>query len=177
MTVLITLTTAGLDAGPFDLYSNIDGYFATFETGVSKSALLAGYTSTLVPDFTTIVRVKSTGVCTNYIDITIGGITTTTSTTSEPVVYQFPMTRFPVNTQLEACADIATGEPLVFISTRYATSSYLSPGMTVYEDEALTIPITWTEPKYYGYFKNPGTVLAWAYIDGNGVVLTSGYCQ
>lgn len=176
MTVLITLTTAGLDAGPFDLYSNIDGYFATFETGVSRSALLAGYTSTLVPDFTTIVRVRSTGVCTNYIDVPILGITTTTSTT-EGGVYQFPMTRFPVNTQLEACADIATGEPLVFISTRYATSSYLSPGMTVYEDEALTIPISWTEPKYYGYFKNPGTVLAWAYIDGNGVVLSSGYCQ
>jgi len=177
MTVLITLTTAGLDAGPFDLYSNVDGYSVPFETGVSKSALLAGYTSTIVPDSTTTVRVRSTGVCTNYIDIPIGGITTTTSTTVAPGVYQFPMTRFPVNTQLEACADIATGEPLVFISTRYATSSYLSPGMTVYEDEALTIPITWPEPKYYGYFKNPGTVLAWAYIDANGVVLTSGYCQ
>ena len=87
MTVLITLTTAGLDAGPFDLYSNVDGYSVPFETGVSKLALLAGYTSTLVTDNTITVRVRSTGVCTNYIDIPIGGITTTTTTTTEaPIV-------------------------------------------------------------------------------------------
>jgi uncharacterized protein (TIGR02145 family) len=84
MTVLITLTTAGLDAGPFDLYSNVDGYSVPFETGVSKLALLAGYTSTLVTDNTITVRVRSTGVCTNYIDIPIGGITTTTTSTSNP---------------------------------------------------------------------------------------------
>lgn len=82
MTVLITLTTAGLDVGPFDLYSNIDGYVTAFETGVSKSALEAGYTSTLVPDFTATVRVKSTGACVNYIDILVTGITTTTSSTT-----------------------------------------------------------------------------------------------
>jgi uncharacterized protein (TIGR02145 family) len=82
MTVLITLTTAGIDAGPFDLYSNVDGYTTAFETGVSKSALVAGYTSNLVPNSTITVRVRSTGVCTNFIDIPIGGITTTTSSTS-----------------------------------------------------------------------------------------------
>lgn len=71
MIVLITLTTAGADVGPFDLFSNTDGYSVAFETGVSRSALLAGYTSSLVPNGTTIVRVQSVGVCTNYIDITI----------------------------------------------------------------------------------------------------------
>jgi hypothetical protein len=82
MTVLITLTTAGTDSGPFDLYSNIDGYTTAFETGVSKTALVSGYTSNLVPNSTITVRVKSTGVCTNFIDIPIGGITTTTSSSS-----------------------------------------------------------------------------------------------
>jgi hypothetical protein len=82
MTVLITLTIAGSDSGPFDLYSNLDGYTSAFESGVSKSALLAGYSSALVPDFTTTVRVKSNGVCVNYIDIVIG--TTTTTTTVVP---------------------------------------------------------------------------------------------
>jgi len=82
MTVLITLTTAGLDAGPFNLYSNINGYTVAFATNVTKSALLAGYTSVLVPDSTTIVRVKSTGACTNYIDISITGITTTTTSST-----------------------------------------------------------------------------------------------
>lgn len=91
MTVLITLTAAGLDAGPFNLFSNIDGYSIAFATNVSKSALLAGYTSVVVPDFTTTVRVRSTGVCTNFIDIPITGITTTTttsSTTAVPVGYK-----------------------------------------------------------------------------------------
>jgi hypothetical protein len=81
MTVLITLTTAGTDSGPFDLYSNLDGYTSAFESGVSKSALLAGYASALVPDYTTIVRVKSNGTCINYVDIVLENTTTTTTTT------------------------------------------------------------------------------------------------
>ena len=71
MTVLITLTTAGADSGPFDLYTELDGYTTPFETGVTKSSLLAGYTSTLVPDYATIIRVTSTGDCINYIDILV----------------------------------------------------------------------------------------------------------
>ena len=84
MTVLITLTTAGADSGPFDLYSNLDGYTSAFETGVSKAALLAGYSSALVPDYTTVIRVLSTGDCTNYIDIVLFS-PTTTSTSTLPV--------------------------------------------------------------------------------------------
>jgi len=82
MTVLITLTTAGTDTGPFNLYSDTDGYVSAFETGVSKAALVAGYSSSLVPNGTTIIRVKSTGVCTNYIDIPLSTTTTSTSSTT-----------------------------------------------------------------------------------------------
>lgn len=82
MTVLITLTIAGADSGPFDLYSDLDGYVSAFETGVSKAALLAGYTSNLVPDGTTMIRVKSNGVCTNYIDLSLTTTTTTTSSST-----------------------------------------------------------------------------------------------
>lgn len=82
MTVLITLTTAGSSTGPFSLYSNANSYSTPFETGVAKSSLLAGYTSTLVPNGTTIVRVMSTGTCTNYTDIPVVPCTTTTTTTS-----------------------------------------------------------------------------------------------
>jgi len=80
MTVLITLTTAGTDSGPFDLYSNLDGYTSAFESGVSKASLLAGYASALVPDYTTVIRVLSTGNSKNYIDIIVGDSTTTTTT-------------------------------------------------------------------------------------------------
>jgi hypothetical protein len=82
MTVLITLTVAGSDSGPFNLYSNLDGYTSAFETGVPKASLLAGYASALVPDFTTIIRIQSVGNCTNYIDIPLYTTTTTSSSTS-----------------------------------------------------------------------------------------------
>ena len=72
MIALITLVIPpGGDAGPFNLYSNTDGYTTPFATNISAAALTAGYTSTVVPNGTTIIRVVSTGVCTNYIDITI----------------------------------------------------------------------------------------------------------
>lgn len=71
-TVLITLTTTGADTGPFDLYSNTDGFVVPFETGVSKLDLEAGYTSVLVPDSASIVRIQSSNVlCDNFIDLNI----------------------------------------------------------------------------------------------------------
>jgi hypothetical protein len=82
MTVLITLAVAGTDSGPFDLYSNLDGYISAFESGVARIDLIAGYSSFLVPDYTTTVRVKSNGrLCTNYVDIDVALLTTTTTTT------------------------------------------------------------------------------------------------
>lgn len=84
-TVTLTLLAAGTDTGPFNLYSNVDGYVSAFETGVSKASLLGGYTTYSVPDGTSIIRVCSTGVCTNCVDFVIGSSTTTTSTsTSSP---------------------------------------------------------------------------------------------
>jgi len=82
MTVLITLTTAGTDSGPFNLYSNLDGFISVFESGVAKIDLEAGYPSSLVPDYTTTIRVMSTSsFCLNYVDIPVE-TTTTTSTSS-----------------------------------------------------------------------------------------------
>jgi len=85
MTVLITLTTAGPDSGPFDLYGNTDGFYTPFETGVDKTDLIAGYPSALVPDYTDTIRIISTGaLCTNYIDVSVATYfppTTTTTTT------------------------------------------------------------------------------------------------
>jgi hypothetical protein len=82
MTVLITLTIAGSDTGPFDLYSDVDGFVVPFENNVPKASLVSGYTSSLVPNGTIVIRVKSDSVCTNYIDLIVGGTTTTTTSTS-----------------------------------------------------------------------------------------------
>jgi hypothetical protein len=80
----ITLTTAGTDTGPFNLYSNADGYISAFEVNVSKADLEAGYFSILIPEGTTSVRIMSMSkACRNYIDV-VGTVppTTTTSTTT-----------------------------------------------------------------------------------------------
>lgn len=85
MIVKITLTTVGLDqCATFDLYSNTDGFTTPFETGVAKTSLFAGYTSMVVPDGTTTIRIKAhnCALCPNYIDLLIITTTTTTSTTS-----------------------------------------------------------------------------------------------
>jgi hypothetical protein len=71
MEISLTLTTAGIDTGPFDLYSDVDGYTTLFESGVSRADLIAGYITSSVPGGTTIVRVQSNSLCTNFIDITL----------------------------------------------------------------------------------------------------------
>jgi len=82
MTALITLTVAGTDSGPFNLYSDLDGYISAFETAVDKGDLLAGYLSVLVPDGTNTVRVMSVGLyCNTYVDIVLEALTTTSTTT------------------------------------------------------------------------------------------------
>lgn len=90
MTILITLTLAGTDTGPFDIYSNTNGFATPAITGVSRAALVSGYTATL-PDGTTEVLVKSIGLCKRdlYLDVSGAPIpisTTTTSTTQAPII-------------------------------------------------------------------------------------------
>jgi hypothetical protein len=81
MTVLITLTLAGTSVGPFDIYSDVDGFTTPTVTGVSRADLIAGYYAT-VPDGTTQVLVQSTGTCTTQLYLTVSGNTTTTTTSS-----------------------------------------------------------------------------------------------
>jgi hypothetical protein len=154
MTVLITLTTAGTSTGPFSLYSNVDSYSTPFVTGVSKSSLLAGYTSTVVPNGTTIVRVMSTGTCTNYTDISIVPCTTTTTTstststttttttvpptttTTTTLPYQiYTITSGTYGDSGSACSGVAT-------ITVYALPANNTPivGMIFYDSPSLTTP-------------------------------------
>ncbi len=116
MTVLITLTTAGTDTGPFNLYSNVDGYVSAFETGVSKAALVAGYSSALVPNGTTTIRIKSTGTCVNYIDVAVVTTTTTTSSTTS------------TTSSTSTTTSTTTSEPAteLFVYTKYINAA--SPG-------------------------------------------------
>jgi uncharacterized delta-60 repeat protein len=66
MNIYILLTTPLTDAGPFNLYSDVDGFVSPFGFNISKATLLGGYFA-VVPDGTTIVRIVSVGeLCTNY---------------------------------------------------------------------------------------------------------------
>lgn len=65
---VITLTSAGLDNNTFSLYSDVDSYTTPFETGISKANMLAGYNTTLIPDGTTIIRIKKEG-CPLFLDL------------------------------------------------------------------------------------------------------------
>ena len=67
----ITLTTAGAETGPFNLFSDVDSYTNPFESNISKNDLIAGYTTYSIPDAANYVRVKSSNsLCTNYVDLT-----------------------------------------------------------------------------------------------------------
>lgn len=82
MTVLITLTTIGIDCSTFDIYSNVDGFVSAFETDVPKASLSAGFSSANVPNGTSTIRIKTKGLCSNHIDLNLDGSTTTTTTSS-----------------------------------------------------------------------------------------------
>ena len=111
MNVTITLTSAGAGTGPFDLYSDLDGYIVPFETGVPKSSLVAGYTSTIVPDGTQTIRVQSIGICSNYIDINISGLPSPTPTQTPTVTPTITPTETPTNTPTETPTNTPTVTP------------------------------------------------------------------
>jgi len=134
MTVLITLTIAGTNTGPFDLYSDVDGFLVPFENNVPKASLVSGYTSVLVPAGTTVIRVKSDSVCINYIDLIISGTTTTTtSSTSTSSTTTTTTTAAPTCSCFRA--DNVSGEERTILYTTClglpANDVPLSPGVPI----------------------------------------------
>jgi hypothetical protein len=78
--ITITIPPSGI-AGPFDLFSDADGYVSPFETQVPAVDLEAGYVVEL-PVGATIIRVCSVGDCENCIDLPTNCTTTTTTSSS-----------------------------------------------------------------------------------------------
>jgi hypothetical protein len=112
MFVTITLTSASLSTGPFDLYTNVDGFITPVDTNVSRASLLGGYTIT-VSDLATIIRVQSLGTCSNYIDLDISGIPSPTPT---PTLTETPtptVTETPTNTPTVTPTETPTNTPTI----------------------------------------------------------------
>lgn len=128
MTVLITLTLAGLDTGPFDIYSNSDGYTTPIITGVAKATLETGYSLAGVPDDAAVIRAQSTGTCTNYLDMLLsGGTTTTTSSTSSTTSSTSTLAPACLTGDTAAVASCSGGESALFTVTA-GNTALITPG-------------------------------------------------
>ena len=107
--ITITLNSIVGTPGPFSLYSctGVTCSGTPFETEVSLASLQGGYGTSLVPNGTTIVKIKSTGEsCPYEITKSIVGLPTNTPTpTSTPTG-----TLTPTPTPLPGCSSIVTGE-------------------------------------------------------------------
>lgn len=88
----ITLSPLGANTGPFNLYSDVDGYTTPFETNIPRSSFLTPYITSNVPDGTSIIEVRSSGICTNSEFLPINGLpfpptpTQTATNTATPTV-------------------------------------------------------------------------------------------
>ncbi len=128
--VTIKLTTAGADTGPtFNLYSNVDSYATAFETGVSKTNLTStnGYTSILVPDNTTTIKVKSVnGSCpTAEVLLPISGIVTPTATPTATPTSTAGVTTTPTSTSTPTTTTTSTP------TTTSTSTPTITPTLTV----------------------------------------------
>jgi hypothetical protein len=116
------------------LYSDADSYVTPFETGVAKIDLTSGYTSVLVPDLATIIRVQSDSVCTNYIDLPI--VTTTTTTTTAAPRYPFSGSGYSNISENDACSDAILNN-----RTLVSDCAVIAPGCAIFTNPLGTNPL------------------------------------
>jgi hypothetical protein len=159
MTITITLTSAGLDSGPFDLYTNATGSFTLMESGVNKNILLAGYTVTTL-DGTTVVRVQSTGTCTNYEDINVQTTTTTEAPTTTTSVASIVVGYSDLN-NTTACSNYET----------FATTKYIPAGEDWQTVTAIYLDPIGT-PAQAGYYSDGAK---WHYWN-ESYITSTGFC-
>jgi hypothetical protein len=149
MNVVIQLISANPDTGPFNLYSNSDVFTTPFATGISRSALLAGYSTSAVPSNATIIRVTSAGTCQNSVDMPIAGVVTTTTTTVVPTTTTTTTTGVPSTTTTTTANLTTTTTTTVPGTTTTTTTSvpvtttttttFVEPGPTVENQTFFTL--------------------------------------
>jgi hypothetical protein len=82
MTILIDLSVAGINTGPFNLYSDADDYVTAFALNVTRQQLLDGYPA-VVTNGTTNIKLQSlSDICPNDTILPVSTTTSTTSTTT-----------------------------------------------------------------------------------------------
>jgi hypothetical protein len=176
MTVTITLTLAGSDTGPFDLYSDLDGYTTPFQTGVARSVLVAGLTTGTVPDGTTEILVQSTGTCERDLYLTVEGApstTTTTSTTSSTT--STTTTAVPTTVRLDWGVGNQSGGQLIVFNN--SMSQLLNITSTAGSAQSGTIYPLISELPYTirgEWVSGSGNIIRYRVCDLTGTIYTSG---
>jgi len=131
MNVVIKITSVGADAGPFNLYTDVDGFVSAFAVGITSAQLIAGYPA-IIPDAALIVRAMSAGVCTNYIDILLPGVTTTTSTSTTTTTTTAAPTTTSTTTP-PTTTTTTTAAPTTTTTTKPPTTTTTTTVLTAYQ--------------------------------------------
>lgn len=71
MTGAVQVNTIGTALQTFYLYSDVNGFTAPFESGVTRDSLLKGHATDKVPNTTTVIRVMSVDIPGKYLDINV----------------------------------------------------------------------------------------------------------
>lgn len=195
ITVLLRLTTAGVDTGPFDIYTNVDDYVVPIQEDISRQDLVSGYLCTNVPYNAIIVRVMSKNNCTNYADAEITGIPTPTPTptitptitptntptptptpTPQDITYTYQGTTNDYATSTLACQNILD-------NFYYSDDNELVVGSRIYTDVDLLYPYVgddrlWKRLKQAWSESENEIVLSGAYkINDTGYITQAAICS
>lgn len=131
MNVLITLTSPGVDTGPFNIYTNVDNYVTAVATNIAKSTLVSGYNAT-VPPTTITVKVESTGVCTSSIYLTVIQPTTTTTTSTSSTTTSTTTTSSSTTTTTTTAVPTTTTTTTVPVGPTTTTTTTPAPNYKFY---------------------------------------------
>ena len=98
MTILIDLSVAGVNTGPFNLYSDADGYTSAFATNITRQQLLDGYPAVVLNGTTNIKLQSLNDICPNDTILPVNATTTTTTTTNNTITTTTTTTAAPTTT-------------------------------------------------------------------------------
>ncbi len=71
MTGAVQINTIGTALQTFYLYSDVNGFTAPFESGVTRDELLKGYATDQIPNSTSLIRLMSVDIPGKYLDIIV----------------------------------------------------------------------------------------------------------
>ena len=135
MDATITFTSLGTSTGPFNLFADVNAYCCAFEIGVTRTQLLAGFTSHNVPAGTNNIKVVSAGVCNTNVIIPMVASTTTSTTTIFCNNFSYNATTMACGT----CGDqrpITVNNDVPLVPTKYYHDSV--GNSTVYIDSLIS---------------------------------------